>query len=131
MNQHLPTNQENILTLLVSRPGIMRQSLQASLAIHSWLTVAAACGDGLTALSQISRQQPQLLIIDANLLEEEVEALLTTVKARWSTIRCLVLLQSTQREGPTLAAGADAVIQRDRWEQHAPSVLLQLTQNRP
>ena len=107
----------------------MRQSLLASLASYSWLTVVAVCGDGLTALNLLADHQPRLLIIDSNLLEEEVAALLATVKSRWPAIRSLALLQSVQREGQTLAAGADAAIARDNWTQHAPVVLQQLPQN--
>lgn len=106
----------------------MRQSLQTSLAMYAWITVVAACGDGLTALSQVTQHRPRLVIIDSNLLDEEVKALLTAIKAEQPATRCLVLLQSTQREAPILAAGADAIILRDRWGQHAQEVLSQLAQ---
>lgn len=127
MNQP-PANQQAVSAILVSRPGIMRQSLQTSLAMYTWITVVAACGDGLTALSQVIHLRPSLVIIDSNLLDEEVKALLTAIKAAQPTTRCLVLLQSSQREVSTLAAGADAVIQRDGWVQHSQVMLLQLTQ---
>lgn len=104
----------------------MRQSLQTSLAMYAWITVVAACGDGLTALSQVAHHQPRLVIIDSNLLDEEVKALLAAVKAVQPTTRCLVLLQSTHREQAILAAGADAVILREGWVQLAPTLLAQL-----
>jgi len=126
MNQPSSINQPTVFTILVSRPGVMRQSLHTSLAMYAWITVVAACGDGLTALSQVAHHQPRLVIIDSNLLDEEVKALLTAIKAENPATRCLVLLQSDLREAPTLAAGADAVIQRDRWVQHASALLTQL-----
>ena len=128
MNQPSSKNQQAVSAILVSRPGIMRHSLQTSLAMYTWITVVAACGDGLTALSQVIHLRPSLVIIDSNLLDEEVKALLAAVKAVQPTIRCLVLLQSSQREGATLAAGADAVILRDCWLQHSQAVLSQLAQ---
>lgn len=128
MNQPPSINQQAVFAILVSRPGIMRQSLQTSLALYSWITVVATCGDGLTALSQIARHRPRLVIIDSNLLDEEVKALLTAIKAAQPTTNCLVLLQSSQQEGSTLAAGADAVIQRDCWVQQSQTILAQLTQ---
>lgn len=127
MNQP-PINQQAVSAILVSRPGIMRQSLQTSLAMYTWITVVAACGDGLTALSQVVHHQPRLVIIDSNLLDEEVKALLMAIKAENPATRCLVLLQSDLREAPTLAAGADAVIARDHWVQHSHAVLSHLTQ---
>lgn len=126
MNQPLSINQQPVTTILVSRPGIMRQSLQISLTLYNWVTVVAVCGDGLTALSQVTQQRPQLVIIDANLLDEEVHALLTAIKAEQPTTRCLVLAQSIHREQAILAAGADAVIPREGWVQLAPTLLAQL-----
>lgn len=107
----------------------MRQSLQVSLAAHPGIVVTAVCGDGLTALNQITQERPRLLIIDSNLLDEEIEVLIGTVKARWPAIRCLALLQMSQREAKLLAAGADAAIHRDSWVQHFPILLLPLMQN--
>lgn len=104
----------------------MRQSMQTSLAMYTWIEVVAACGDGLTALSQVAHHQPRLVIIDSNLLDEEVKALLTAIKAAQPTTRCLVLAQSTHREQAILAAGADAVILREGWVQLAPTLLAQL-----
>jgi DNA-binding NarL/FixJ family response regulator len=119
-------NQQPIATILVSRPGIMRQSLQTSLTMYSWITLVAVCGDGLTALSQVTQQRPRLVIIDANLLDEEVHALLTAIKAEQPTTRCLVLAQSIHREEAILASGADVVIPREGWVQWAPTCLAQL-----
>lgn len=120
--------QQAVSAILVSRPGVMRQSLQTSLTTYTWITVIAACGDALTALSQVIEHQPRLVIIDSNLLDEEAKALLTAIKVNQPTTRCLVLLQSSLREGSTLAAGADAVILRDRWGQQAQEILSKLAQ---
>jgi DNA-binding NarL/FixJ family response regulator len=127
MNQP-PINQPAVSAILVSRPGIMRQSLQTALAMYTWITVVGVCGDGLTALSQVIHHRPHLVIIDSNLLDEEVKALLTAIKTTQPPTRCLVLLQSSQWEASTLAAGADAVIMRDCWAQHSQVVLAQLAQ---
>jgi hypothetical protein len=67
-----------------------------------------------------------LVIIDANLLDEEVRALLTAIKTKEPTTRCLVLAQSIHREEAILASGADVVIPREGWVQWAPTCLAQL-----
>ena len=83
---------------LVSRPGIMQQSLRSALAACQGIAVVASCGDGLTALRQVTKLQPGLLVIDSNLLDEEVEALIAAVKARQPTIGCLVIVRSTHQQ---------------------------------
>ena len=97
-------------TVMVSRPGIMQQSLRASLAACPGVGVVASCGDGLTALNYVAAHRPALLVIDCNLLDEEVEALLAAIKARHASTRCLVLIRSSQREAWARASGADAII---------------------
>ncbi len=95
---------------MVSRPGIMQQSLRASLAACPGVEVVVSCGDGLTALNTVVAHRPALLVIDCNLLDEEVEALLTAVKLRPATTRCVVLTRSSQRDAWARASTADAVL---------------------
>ena len=54
----------------------MQQSLRAALAAVPSVTVVASLGDGLTALNYVAAHPPALLVIDSNLLDGEVEALL-------------------------------------------------------
>ena len=104
----------------------MRQSLSVALTMCAWISVVTVAGDGLNALNQVMHHQPQLLIIDSNLLDEEVEALLAAVKTRQPAVRCLVLVQSNHREAELLAAHADAVVLRSAPAPQLHSVLRQL-----
>lgn len=100
-------------TIIVSRPGVMRQALRAALAAHPWINIIASTGDGLTALNSVASHQPELLIIDSNLLPEEVEALVMAVKAKLPATHCLILLQSTQQKARLLASEANTIVLRD------------------
>jgi DNA-binding NarL/FixJ family response regulator len=115
-------------TIVVSRPGMMQQSLRASLAACPSIAVVATFGDGLTTLNQLARLHPGLLVIDSNLLEEEVDALIAAVKVSQPAIRCLVFLKSTQQEMRMLAAGADAVTLRDVSTPQLQAILARLVQ---
>ncbi|MCB0166063.1 MAG: response regulator transcription factor [Anaerolineae bacterium] len=115
-------------TLVVSRPGIMRQSLRAALSVYPWIALMASVGDGLTALNYTVQHQPGLLVIDCNLLEEEVEALLAAVKIRAPETRCLVCTRSRPAAERLLTAGADEVILRDSSVHELETALLRLTQ---
>lgn len=126
MPEPSPQNQLVISTVVASRPGVMQQSLRASLAAYSWLSVVASAGDGLTALNQTVQHRPGLLVIDSNLLDEEVEALLAGVKAKVPATRCLVCLRSSRRAKLLLAAGAAGVILRDSSAQQWQAILRRL-----
>jgi DNA-binding NarL/FixJ family response regulator len=107
---------------------MMQQSLRASLAACPSIAVVATFGDGLTTLNQLARLHPGLLVIDSNLLEEEVDALIAAVKVSQPAIRCLVFLKSTQQEMRMLAAGADAVTLRDVSTPQLQAILARLVQ---
>ena len=77
------------------------------------VAVTGSAGDGLSALSMVRDQQPALLVVDSNLLEDETLSLLKEVKGAWPEVRCLVLVQTTRRKNRALAAGADAVMSRN------------------
>lgn len=107
----------------------MRQSLSVALTMCSWVSVVAVVGDGLNALNQVLQHQPRLLIIDSNLLDEEVEALLAAVKTRQPAVRCLVFVQAHHREAQLLAARADAVVLRSASAPQFHAVLQQLAED--
>ena len=115
-------------TIVVSRPGIMQQSLRASLTACPSIAVVATFGDGLTTMNQLARIHPGIVVIDSNLLEEEVDALIAAVKISQPAIRCLVFLKSTQQEMRMLAAGADAVTLRDVSTPQLQAILARLVQ---
>ena len=121
-------NSQPIPAVIVSRPGIMQQSLRSSLAACHEIAVVASSGDGLTALHQVTLHHPGVLVIDSNLLDEEVEALIAAVKTEQPNIRCLVFLRSTQQATQMLALGADAVVHRDGSAQQLQAALARLAQ---
>ena len=119
----------SVPTIVVSRPGIMQQSLRASLTACPSIAVVASFGDGLTTLNQLARLHPGLLVIDSNLLEEEVDALLAAVKARQPDIRCLVLVQTNVRHDQLMAKGADVAILRNGSAHDLQDALSRLAQD--
>jgi DNA-binding NarL/FixJ family response regulator len=122
-------NIQTMPTIVVSRPGVLQQSLRATLAAHPWIQVVASPGDGLTALNLVIEHQPKLMVIDSNLLAEEIDALLAAVKVKVPATRCLVCAQSSRQIAPLLALGADAVIVRDSPAQQWQTTLRQLAQD--
>jgi DNA-binding NarL/FixJ family response regulator len=119
---------QSVPVVLVSRPGFAQQALRSSLTACCGIVVVASTGDGLTALSQVRHLRPELLVIDSNLLDEEVTALIAAVKTEQPAMRCLVFLRSSRQEAQMLALGADAVALRDAPAQDLQAVLSRLAQ---
>ncbi len=113
-------------TAIVSRPGIMQQSLRASLAACPSIAVVASLGDGLSALNYAAAHKPGLLVIDCNLLDDETAALLAGVKLLQLPTRCLVLTRSLQQGARALAHGADATHRHDGSFHELQAVLAQM-----
>lgn len=86
----------------------------------------AYTGDGLSAMLQVREHQPGLLVLDHNLLEEEIHALLLAVKGDYPATQCLVIVPSKRMEAHLTAWGADAVVLRNASPQQLRSALLQL-----
>ena len=74
--QILAPEENPVTAVLVSRPGVLQQALHASLTAFADIALLRTRGDGLSALHVLAQHRPQLLVVDANLLDEEVKALL-------------------------------------------------------
>jgi DNA-binding NarL/FixJ family response regulator len=119
--------QRAVPTIVVSRPGVMQQALRSSLSLCPAIEVQASAGDGLSALKHVAAHHPALVVIDANLLPEESEALISAIKAEQPPPRCLVFVQSLRHEPRMTTAGADAVMLRDDPAGDLLAVLKRLT----
>ena len=104
----------------------MQQSLRTSLAACPWIAVVASFGDGLSALNHLAQFHPGILVIDSNLLDEEVDALLAAVKTKQPATRCLVLVRSSSRNAQVLIHGAYAAISRNGSAQELQEALFRL-----
>ena len=60
----------------------------------------------------IQEKQPDAIVIDGNLSEDEVLAFLKDVKRLYPEIRLVVLTQTTRQQRRILDGGADAVLSR-------------------
>jgi DNA-binding NarL/FixJ family response regulator len=119
-------HQLQVPTIIVSRPGIMQQALRTSLSLCPAISVIATVGDALNALNQVALLHPALVVIDANLLPDESEALVSALKAGQTPPRCLAFVQSSSHERNLVRAGADAVLTRDSSAQELHTVLTRL-----
>jgi DNA-binding NarL/FixJ family response regulator len=101
-----------ISTIIVSRPGVMQDALRAVLASFDWIALAGVAGDALSGLNLVNDNQPDLLVIDSNLLPAEIKALVVAVKQLQPAPRCLVLCPSERPDETWLSTGADRLLPR-------------------
>ncbi len=101
--------QAGMLTLIVARPGRMRDSLQSLLAAAPLIDEIDQADDGASAL-RILERCPTLVLLDTNLPGGQVWEVLAQIRAQQPHTRCLVLADSARQRQMAWASGADDVL---------------------
>lgn len=111
---------------LVSLPGLTQQATSATLAFLPEITLVATISGALSATALLPQLQPDLLLVDANLPEEEVESLLHWTTEHYPEISCVVITMTSRQREQALAWGAHAAIQRASMVSQLQATLHQL-----
>ena len=111
---------------LVSLPGLVQEATRAALMSLEDVTLVGIISGALSATALLPQLQPDLLVVDANLPEEEVEALLRWTKEHTPGLPCVVMTMTSQQRDLALSWGADAAIQRGRLFGQLETTLSQL-----
>ena len=99
-----------IRVLIVSLPGMMQNVLRETFARQTNVDVVGVAGGCLSAVGIAQKTQPDLVVIDSNLPEEEINQLIVQLKKEHHPIRSLVLVESTQHLNKATNAGADITL---------------------
>ena len=110
----MPRKNNKVKSIIVSAPGAMQASLRAVLKGEETVEVIGCVGGGLSASVIIREQQPDVVLIDSNLPEDEMLALVRKIKDETPEIRCVVLTDTRHRERQAQIAGADVVLSQGR-----------------
>jgi len=92
--------------IVLARPGLMRNALQAFLRDIPELRVAAMAATCAEARSAIRQFQARLLVADMDVSETEVLALVRQLAAEQPALRVIVLAESIAQQQAALQAGA-------------------------
>ena len=111
---------------LVSLPGLVQEATITALMSLPDVTLVGTFSGALSATALLPDLQPDLLLVDANLPEEEVEALLRWTKKHTPGLACVVMTMTSQQRDLALSWGADAAIQRARLFGQLETTLSQL-----
>ncbi len=97
-------------TLIVVRPGRMRDSLRALLRAIPQVRVIGQVEDGPSAQKMLIKHCPALVLLASNLPGDEAWGVLRQTKAEQPQARCLVLADTIHQQWMAEAAGADSVL---------------------
>ncbi len=96
--------------LLVARPGRVRDGLQALLTATPQIAMIDQADDGSSVLRFVGEHHPSLVLLDTDLPNDSVWAMLRTIKTVWPQTLCLVLTDNSRSERTAKVAGADGVL---------------------
>ena len=99
-------------TLIVSAPGIMRDSLRALLASFPQIKIIGTADGCLTAHNMVKALSPDLVVVDANHPESEVVNLLQSLDASQCAPRSIIFANTPGQKEKLKKAGAGAVFLR-------------------
>ena len=97
---------------LVSTPGLIRDATCATIAMTPNVRLVAIASGALSATQLLDHIQLELILLDANLPEEEVSALLAWLTTSLPSVHKLVARTTTAECDQALAFGADEAFQR-------------------
>jgi DNA-binding NarL/FixJ family response regulator len=96
--------------LIVARSFDLREGLHSLLTVTPRISSIAQAGDGPSALRQIGRGCPDLVLLDFDLPHEDVLTVLKEIKRQCPEARSLVLTDQPQHQREVRFAGADLVL---------------------
>jgi DNA-binding NarL/FixJ family response regulator len=98
------------LGLVVARPGLVREGLQAVLSAIPGIDALEPADDGASALDRLKSHRLALAVLDSSLSEDELCKTLRQIKEQWPYVRCIVIAGSPGQGRAVEAVGADAVL---------------------
>jgi DNA-binding NarL/FixJ family response regulator len=96
--------------LIVAQPGPLREGLQATLAATPQVENVGVADDTLSALSMITHGFPALVVLSADLHDDDSSVGYIELKARWPEMRCIILVNSIAQQQVIRTTGADRVL---------------------
>lgn len=101
---------EQLSTLIVTRPGRRQEGLRTLVRATPGLYLAGQADTGLAALQLKASQPPNLVLLDADLIGDELLTDLCSLKTTWPNTRYLVLVSSARQQALAQARGANMVL---------------------
>ena len=95
------------LALIVAKPGHLRNGLQSLLRTIPQIEILAESHDPSILLKMNEEIRPELILVDAGLIDEANWSAITKIKADWPSTKVFVLTENDQQGQTAKEAGAD------------------------
>ena len=98
--------------VIVAESSRLREGLEMMVDSFPALETVAIADESPAALEAIRSEQPDTVILDADLLNEGTADWVAAIKQEWNGVRCVVVAERLAQFQPLLDAGADKVLLR-------------------
>ena len=97
-------------TLIVARPGSLRDGLQALITAIPQIGIVTEANDLSSAWRTARDHRPTLVVLDSDTVGDEIWLTVRRAKALWPQAECIFLANDVQQHEAAEAAGADAAL---------------------
>jgi DNA-binding NarL/FixJ family response regulator len=97
-------------TLIVARPGSLRDGLQALMTAIPQIGIIDEANDIPSAWRTAFEHRPTLVVLDSDSADGEIWLAVRRAKALWPQAECIFLANDVQQHQAAEAAGADAAL---------------------
>lgn len=98
------------MVLVVAKPDHLWGGLQSLLRTVPQIEIIAETKDPAVLLRMGTEMQPDLVLLDASLFDDDTWPVITKFKGEDSHAKCVVLVEDDQQRGKAQDAGADLVL---------------------
>jgi len=98
------------LALIIAKPGHLWNGVQSLLRTVPQIEIIAEIKDPAVLLKMGAEMQPDLVLLEASLFDEEICSAITKIKDEWPQTQCIVLVEDIQYRQVAYDAGADLVL---------------------
>ena len=123
------TSKAKVSALIAAHPGLMRDALQAFLQATRDVHVIALVDDAARILEAVRQHQPHTLVIDIDLSQESLVALVQQFRVEWPGLNCVVLVNTLRQQQIFLAAGARHVLLKGQLDERLQAAVVSVPAN--
>jgi chemotaxis response regulator CheB len=114
---------KNIHVIIVSMPGTSQRMLQNSIEANLSAEVIGIVHGGLCAIQSLEEHNPDLLLVDSSIPNDEAVAIVRNVKQQNPEIMCVVITDTAHQRHRVTEAGADFTLSSFNFEPQLQDIL--------